>query len=126
MKAQDQKGEFARIYITVSSQKFEAILYDNPTSRSLLDQVPFTVDTEDYAGMEKIFYPPESLSKEKAPNGAEPKKGDIMYYAPWGDVAIFYKGFRFSGGLIPLGKIENIEGFKEAIGSGKPITISKN
>ena len=38
--------------------------------------------------------------------------GDITYYAPWGNLAIFYRGFRYSPGLIRLGRIESgIEAF---------------
>lgn len=43
--------------ITVASKQFEVIYYDNPTSRSLINQMPFTVKLKDYAGMEKIFIP---------------------------------------------------------------------
>ncbi|WP_288369706.1 cyclophilin-like fold protein [uncultured Algoriphagus sp.] len=101
--------------IKVADQDFRAIFYPNPTSRSLIDQMPFTVEIEDYAGIEKIFYPTEGLSKEGAPEGASPSAGDIMYYAPWGDVAIFYKDFKYSSGLIPMGKINDLPGFLKAL-----------
>jgi hypothetical protein len=32
--------------------------------------------------------------------------GDIAYYAPWGNLAIFHKDFGYSDGLIILGKID--------------------
>jgi hypothetical protein len=32
--------------------------------------------------------------------------GDVAYYAPWGNLAIFYKEFRYSKGLIRLGRID--------------------
>jgi hypothetical protein len=35
-----------------------------------------------------------------------PAAGDITYYAPWGTLAIFRKDFRYSDGLIKLGKID--------------------
>ena len=31
----------------------------------------------------------------------------IAYYAPWGNLAIFYKDFRDSRGLIGLGRIDS-------------------
>lgn len=77
----------------------------NPTTNSLLEQLPLKVKVEDYASIEKIFYPPKKLSTKEAPAGYEPKAGDITYYAPWGDVAIFYKDFSFAKGLIHLGKV---------------------
>jgi len=101
--------------IKVGEENFPVVYYDNPTSRSLVAQMPFTVTLEDYAGIEKIFYPPQSLNKDDAPEGAEPQIGDLMYYAPWGDVAIFYKNFRFASGLIPLGKVEHLEILMSAV-----------
>jgi len=101
MNTQNSKKELTSINVVVGNETFNATLFDNPTSLSLMEQMPFSVEIEDYAGNEKIFYPPEILSKDGAPNGAAPTIGDIMYYAPWGDVAIFYKEFRFATGLIP-------------------------
>jgi hypothetical protein len=33
--------------------------------------------------------------------------GDITYYAPWGNLAIFYKDFSYSAGLIKLGTLDS-------------------
>jgi hypothetical protein len=33
--------------------------------------------------------------------------GDIAYYAPWGSLAIFYKDFGYSNGLVKLGRIDS-------------------
>jgi hypothetical protein len=33
--------------------------------------------------------------------------GDIAYYAPWGNLAIFIKDFGYSRGLVKLGCIES-------------------
>ncbi len=41
-----------------------------------------------------------------APAGYKPSVGDITFYAPWGNLAIFYKGFSYSNGLIVMGKID--------------------
>lgn len=38
------------------------------------------------------------------PRGIDPEVGDLAYYAPWGNLAVFYRDFRFSEGLILLGK----------------------
>lgn len=63
------------------------------------------IKIEDYASNEKIFYPPKKLTTEGAPASYKPSKGDVTYYSPWGDVAIFYKDFPDSKGLLKLGKI---------------------
>jgi hypothetical protein len=61
---------------------------------------------EDYAGTEKISYLPRRLSTEGAPAGSDPSVGDITYYAPWGNLAIFYRDFRYASGLVILGSID--------------------
>lgn len=103
--------------ITVGSENFSVIYQDNPTVRSLIEQMPFMVELEDYANLEKIFYPDPALSTKNAPDGAEAIKGDVMYYAPWDDVAIFYKDFKYAKGLIPLGHIQQIDDLIEALNS---------
>jgi hypothetical protein len=48
---------------------------------------------KNYASTEKISYLARKLSTEGAPAGCDPDVGDITYYAPWGNLAIFYKDF---------------------------------
>jgi len=43
------------------------------------------------------------------PAGVKPTVGDISYYAPWGNIAIFYKDFSYSEGLVKIGHIDNGE-----------------
>ncbi|MCB0662977.1 MAG: hypothetical protein KDC24_09570 [Saprospiraceae bacterium] len=112
-----------RIVIQVGDTQIDAMLFDNPTTRSFLKQFPLTVTVEDHAGTEKIFYPKPPLDKKGAPDGAKPVKGDIMYYAPWDDVAIFYKSFRYAPGLIPMGNIQDVDALVEALQHSHSITF---
>jgi hypothetical protein len=92
----------------------DASLADNPTSRDFVSLLPITITLEDYAATEKIGYLPRKLSTAAAPAGTEPRTGDVTYYAPWGNLALFHKDFRYSSGLIPLGKIESgLQALKE-------------
>lgn len=78
-------------------------LYDSQASRELVAMLPLTLSFGDYAGAEKIAYLPQKLS-----SGASPSvypEGDFTYYAPWGNLAVFYKGHGRAGGLYILGKI---------------------
>jgi hypothetical protein len=82
-------------------------LEDNATARDFASLLPLTVTLADYAGTEKISDLPRRLSTEGAPAGSDPAIGDIAYYAPWGNLAIFYRDFRYSGGLMELGALES-------------------
>lgn len=96
-----------RIKLTFNNQEVIVKMYDNPTSRDFLTQLPLTLTFEDYARTEKVSYLPKKLSTEKAPSGIDPGFGDFTYYAPWGNLAIFYNDFGYSSGLVLLGKIES-------------------
>lgn len=78
-------------------------LNDSPAANSLYKQLPLSIDLEDYAGSEKIFYPPEELDTSNTPTAQGPA-GTLAYYAPWGDVAIFYSECNGGSGLYALGK----------------------
>ena len=69
--------------------------------------LPLTVNFEDFNGTEKIAYLPEKLDTEKSPAGCDPSEGSFTYYAPWGNLAVFYRDFRPSSGLVPLGRVES-------------------
>ncbi|MEA9358406.1 cyclophilin-like fold protein [Bacteriovorax sp. PP10] len=95
-----------KIRIIIGNKMTTATMYDNPTSRDFMSLMPLTLELRDYASTEKISDLPQKLSVKDAPSGSEPLVGDITYYAPWGNLALFYKDFSFSNGLIKLGKID--------------------
>lgn len=78
-------------------------LNDSRAARELYNQLPLTVEAEDFSTNEKIFYPPEALDVTGAPP-ADGGKGSLCYYAPWGDVVMFYDHFTSGGGLYALGE----------------------
>ena len=101
--------ENARIKFKFGNEEVIAKMYDNPTSRALLGQLPLTITFEDYAGLEKISYPPKPLSTEGAPLGADPKLGDLALYSPWGNLVVYYGESKYANGVIILGHIESGE-----------------
>lgn len=95
-----------KIRLTVNGRSMTAMLIDSPTARDFLRLLPLTLTLEDYASTEKIAYLPRKLSEESAPAGVDPSVGDITYYAPWGNLALFYRDFGYAKGLIKLGHID--------------------
>ena len=114
------------ICITINGRSITATLNNSPTSKDLISMLPIYLKLEDYAKTEKISYLPKKLSLTGAPSGYAPSVGDITYYAPWGNLAIFYKESKagFANGLISLGKIDG--GLEHLFGAdGSTITIEK-
>jgi hypothetical protein len=83
--------------------------------------LPLTLTLEDYGSTEKISYLPKRLSTEGAPPGIDPAVGDLTYYAPWGNLAIFIRDFRYSSGLVLLGKID---GDMAALNVSGPVSVT--
>ncbi|TIL58632.1 MAG: hypothetical protein E5Y79_19205 [Mesorhizobium sp.] len=92
------------IRFTLNGTPVTATLADNATARDFIAMLPLTVTLEDFAATEKIAYLPAKLSTQGAPSGIDPRAGDVTYYAPWGNLALFHKDFRHSPGLVRLGR----------------------
>jgi hypothetical protein len=99
-------SETYKIKIIIGDSTLYATLVDNPTTKDLVSLLPLDLKLDDYAGTEKVSYLSKKLSTEDAPSGFDPAIGDITYYSPWGNLAIFYKDFGYASGLIHLGKID--------------------
>ena len=119
MKNGKEQADSMKIRLKVGDTVLTATLIDSKTTRDFISLLPLTLTLEDYAGTEKISDLPKRLSTEGAPSGSDPAVGDITYYAPWGNLAIFHRDFGYSSGLVILGKIDSgVEAFK-APGSAK-------
>lgn len=97
---------YAKVRIQSGSNEAIIALHDNPVSRDFASQLPLDVTFEDYAGTEKITHLPRKLQTNGGVNGSQ-VEGDFTYYAPWGNLAVFYKGYGKASGLYILGRIES-------------------
>ncbi|MFQ2274113.1 cyclophilin-like fold protein [Aeromonas hydrophila] len=97
------KADSMNIKMTIAGQIITATLDDSHSARDFFAMLPLTLALEDYADTEKIAYLPRKLTTQGAPKGIDPNMGDLTYYAPWGNLAIFYRDFGYSTGLIKLG-----------------------
>ena len=112
-----------KIQIELDGAVISATLDDNPTVRDFVARLPLILELKDYASTEKVGFLPDKLSTQNAPPGSTPVVGDISYYAPWGNLAIFYKNFAYSAELVRLGRISS--GIEHLNFSGeKHVTIS--
>jgi hypothetical protein len=113
-----------QIHLTIQEKVLTATLHDTPTARDFASMLPLTLTLEDYAKTEKISDLPRKLTAEGSPAGADPSVGDIAYYAPWGNLALYYNDFRYSDGLILLGKLDGNTDALKVPGSAK-VTIER-
>lgn len=111
------KEQPIRIRIIAKDQSFTAVLEDSETARDLVSLLPIEVTLDDYNQTEKVADLPRRLSTAGAPDGTDPVVGDIAYYAPWGNLAIYYRDFAYSRGLVRLGRLE---GDAAALGAMRP------
>jgi hypothetical protein len=49
---------------------------------------------------------PRKLTEEGSGPFTSEAPGNLCYYAPWGNLVFFYAGYRFSRGLIRLGRLD--------------------
>lgn len=95
-----------KIKITSGSESATATLDNTEIARDFAKLLPLELTLGDFAGSEKISDLPRRLSTKGAPDGYKPSGGDIAYYAPWGNIAFFYKNGAHSRGLVRLGKMD--------------------
>jgi len=106
--------ENMKLKVTIGDVVLTATFADNPTAKDFILLLPLTVKLDDYASSEKIFYSERKLSTKNA-GSINAVAGDITYYSPWGNVAIFYKDFGISSSLIRIAKLDgNIDALKTA------------
>lgn len=96
-----------KVEIVVNGETATATLYDSPTGRDFASLLPLSLTLQDYADIERISDLPRRLSTAQAPEGMTPEAGDIAFYAPWGNLAIFVQGRPYARSLIPVGKIDS-------------------
>lgn len=96
-----------KVEIVVNGKTATATLYDTPTGRDFASLLPLSLTLQDYADIERISDLPRRLSTAQAPEGMTPEAGDIAFYAPWGNLAIFVQGRPYARSMIPVGKIDS-------------------
>jgi len=117
-----------RLIITVGNRVLNAVLIDNETTQDLLTMLPMTVKANDYNSREKYWHLSRPLSaKGKRQN--EYERGDIGFWLPNSDMALFYNhdgSILPSPGLIVVAKVTSGLGTptEPAIaGEGSPLDI---
>ena len=115
--AQNDTGGKTMIKMTFAGNEIYGEILNTRSGKEFLSQLPATLKFEDYNSTEKISYLQSKLSGQGEPEGFTPKRGDISYYMPWGNLAIFYRDFRYSRSLIKIGTLNDIDKLENMRGS---------
>jgi hypothetical protein len=98
-----------KIRIKVGDKTVTATLIDSETARDFISLLPLTLTMNDLFGREKFSHLPRAISTE-GERAHTYEVGDIAYWSPGPDVAVFY---RHDGqeipkpGIIVIGKIDS-------------------
>lgn len=110
------KEDDLNISIEVGGKTFSAELYDNEAAQAFAKMLPLTLDMSELNGNEKYCYLDSSLpAAPNIPDGI--KEGDVMLYGSE-CVVLFYKSFSTSYSYTPLGKVKDVQGLAQALGTG--------
>jgi hypothetical protein len=99
-------GNMEKIRVVFEQQEAIVEIFASPASKDFMSLLPLTLEFKDYIGVEKVASLPRRLATNGSPSPRE-ATGDFTYYAPWGNLAVFYKGFGSDSQLIVLGKIQS-------------------
>ena len=95
-----------RLNCRFADQNFNVSLNRSAAAHDLASLLPIDLMIEDYANNEKIAYLPRKLNEDGATAYSDAAVGDVCTYAPWGNLVFFYAPYRYSAGLIRIGRIE--------------------
>lgn len=97
-----------KIRFTVDGQVATATLYDNATAREFAALLPLSLTLTDYARIERIANLPQRLTRGRAESTVPVQVGDLAYYAPWGNLAVFVEdgADNYTEDLMRLGAVD--------------------
>ena len=98
-----------KIKLTIDNKTLTATLADNGTARDFVSLLPLTLTMNDLFGREKFGHLPRAIS-DKGKRTHTYEIGDIAYWSPGPDVAIYYHhdGEQIPDpGIIVIGKIDS-------------------
>jgi hypothetical protein len=99
-------GTATRIELAAGAGVVRGQLEDTRAGRDFAAMLPLTLTVSDFHATEKISHLPRPVTTDGAPAGTTPAPGDISFYTPWGNLALFYRDFGYSPGLVRLGRLD--------------------
>lgn len=109
-----KKEVIKSINMQIGNKNFMIKLFNNNAARSLVTQLPLTLDMKELNGNEKYSYLPKKLPTDSQ-NISEIKAGDLMLFGS-DCLVLFYKNFHTSYSYTKIGYIEDISELTTTLG----------
>ncbi|MEU4250187.1 cyclophilin-like fold protein [Amycolatopsis sp. NPDC026612] len=111
------------IRLTTDGRVVNATLNDSAAARDFASLLPLTLELSDFHETERIADLPRRLATAGAPASADPEAGDVAFYAPWGNLAIYYRDAPRADGVVILGRLA--DGGAEVLATAGRVTIER-
>ena len=98
--------EGTAVLITIGDTTVPGRLWDNPAARDLAKRLPLTLTFSDYNAVEKTARLDPALTMDGMPAGDDPNPGEIGWYAPSGDLVLYYGDVGYWNGIARLGSFD--------------------
>lgn len=123
---EDGGSKSIAVDITTGGRVFSARFCDTPSARTLLEQMPFTINMNDYARQEKVLELPYNFPEADTMQPDIIRSGELFLWSG-NRLVLFYTTFSNAyGGFVPIGRIDDVEGLMEALGRGSvAVTYSR-
>ncbi len=105
------------VNIQVGDRSFIVILHDNESARTIIEEMPFTLEMDDYASQEKVTALSFVLPSARTEAPATINAGELYLWSA-NNLVLFYTTFSNSYSYVPIGYIEDVTGLRDALGSG--------
>ena len=113
---EEEDTTMENIQITVNDKTFTVTMADTKAADEFVSMLPMTLNMQELNGNEKYSYISSSLTTDTYRQN-EIQTGDLMLYGS-DCIVLFYESFSSSYSYTALGSIDDIEGLKEAVGTG--------
>jgi hypothetical protein len=115
------ESQIMKIRLKIDDKVITATLNDNKTTRDFISLLPLTLTMNDLFRREKFAHLPRAISEEGKRSHTY-EVGQVVYWSPGPDVAIFYQhdGEKIPNpGIIVIGKIDSGVAALDVAGSVK-------
>lgn len=104
------------VEMIVNGKTFDVFCYDNETVKAFVNALPLSLEMKELNGNEKYYYLNNSLPCAESSVGSV-SCGDLMLYGT-NCIVLFYKNFHTAYNYTKIGKVSNVHGLAQALGTG--------